>query len=64
MDVSLTCSLAYAESRLILARMIWNFDLKIADDSRRWLEDSEMYMIWQKDPLHVYLTPRKFEVSE
>ncbi|KAH7013966.1 cytochrome P450 [Ilyonectria destructans] len=57
-------NLAYAESRLILARMIWNFDLKIADDSRRWIEDSEMYMIWQKNPLHVYLTPRKFEGSE
>ncbi|KFX86931.1 hypothetical protein O988_09454, partial [Pseudogymnoascus sp. VKM F-3808] len=29
-------SLAYAEMRLILARLLWNFDLKLVDDSKDW----------------------------
>ena len=53
------CSLAYAETRLILARMIWNFDLMLDNDSKTWIDDNEVYMIWEKMPLNVYLTPRK-----
>ncbi|KAF3015244.1 hypothetical protein E8E14_001181 [Neopestalotiopsis sp. 37M] len=50
-------NLAYAEMRLILAKIVYNFDLKIADDSLRWLQDQKAYNLWDKPALNVYLTP-------
>lgn len=50
-------SLAYAEMRLILARLIYNFDLKLADDSAGWMERQNIFFLWNKPPLHVFLTP-------
>lgn len=49
-------SLAYAEMRLILARVVFNFDMRIADESRNWI-DQKVYNLWKKGPLMVYLTP-------
>lgn len=50
-------SLAYAEMRLILARVIVNFDMEIAEDSKGWMERQRIYLFWQKGPLNVRLTP-------
>ncbi|KAJ5540699.1 cytochrome P450 monooxygenase, partial [Penicillium frequentans] len=50
-------NLAYAEMRMILARVIFNFDMKIAEDSKGWMERQYIYLFWQKDPLYVHLTP-------
>lgn len=52
-------SLAYVEMRLILARVLWNFDLKIAEDSTKWQEQEEVYTLWLKGELNFYLTPRE-----
>lgn len=52
------CSLAYAEMRLILARIIFHFDLKLAD-STRWIERQREFGLWDRIPLNVYLTPAK-----
>lgn len=43
--------------RLILARVIWNFDMKIADDSLDWYSRQKIYLFWEKGPLNVFLTP-------
>ncbi|KAK2021586.1 cytochrome P450 [Colletotrichum zoysiae] len=51
-------NLAYGEMRLILARILWNFDLRLADESRGWAERSQVYTLWEKGPLKVFLTPR------
>ncbi|KAK1997731.1 cytochrome P450 [Colletotrichum falcatum] len=53
-------NLAMSEMRVILARVIWNFDLKIADDSKNWT-DQELFGLWKKGPLNVCLTPRQQE---
>ncbi|KAI1393328.1 cytochrome P450 [Hypoxylon trugodes] len=52
-------NLAYSEMRLILARVIYNFDMVLADDpvNQRWLEDQKVYVIWEKPPLKVHLAP-------
>lgn len=52
-------SLAYVEMRVILARVLWNFDLTIAEDSRHWQEQEEVYTLWLKGDLNFYLTPRE-----
>ena len=49
-------SLAYAEMRLILARMIWNFDMELAPESQGWT-DQLSFVVWDKPPLKVKLTP-------
>lgn len=43
--------------RLILARVLWNFDIKIADDSTDWAPKQKIYLLWEKGPLNAYLTP-------
>ncbi|KAG9237249.1 cytochrome P450 [Amylocarpus encephaloides] len=48
-------NLAYAEMRLILARLLWNFDLELEEKSRRWIDGMKMYTLWEKPPLHVKL---------
>lgn len=52
-------NLAYAEMRLILARLVWNFDLAITEGSREWLHDQRSYLLWDKPDLDIYLTPAK-----
>ncbi len=49
-------SLAYAEMRLILAKILFNFDLELADPNLKWM-DQKVYTLWSKPELNVYLTP-------
>ncbi|KAJ8125632.1 hypothetical protein O1611_g8006 [Lasiodiplodia mahajangana] len=50
-------NLAYAEMRLILARLVYNFDMTLADDSRAWLEGQKAFNVWDKPALNVHLKP-------
>ena len=50
-------SLAYIEMRIILARVLWNFDMRIADDSRDWVAKQRIFNFWEKGPLNAFLTP-------
>ncbi|KAI2643135.1 putative cytochrome P450 monooxygenase [Xylaria nigripes] len=50
-------NLAYAEMRLILAKIVYNFDITIADESRRWLHNQRAYSVWDKPDLFIHLTP-------
>ncbi|OTB05990.1 hypothetical protein M426DRAFT_319363 [Hypoxylon sp. CI-4A] len=50
-------NLAYAEMRLILARIIYNFDMTIDDNSRGWYENQRAYNLWEKPGLEVYMKP-------
>ena len=52
-------SLAYAEMRLILARIMFEFDLSLADESKDWLRNASAFTTWRKMPLYVSLTPVK-----
>ncbi|KAI0197645.1 isotrichodermin C-15 hydroxylase [Astrocystis sublimbata] len=52
-------NLAWAEMRLILSHLVWNFDLlAIRPDSRQWIERQKIYSLWEKLPLHVHIAPR------
>lgn len=42
--------------RLILARLLWNFDLELMPESRNWA-DQKIYTLWQKGAINVKLTP-------
>ena len=42
--------------RLILARIMFEFDLRLAKESEDWLRRAKMGTFWAKPPLYVYLT--------
>lgn len=48
----------YHEMRLILTKTLYNFDLTLCEESKRWA-DQKTYIMWEKKPLMVRLTPRK-----
>jgi hypothetical protein len=50
-------SLAYVEMRIILARMIFNFDMELDPVSNDWM-NQDAFILWEKPELMVKLTPR------
>ncbi|KAJ5309062.1 hypothetical protein N7508_004441 [Penicillium antarcticum] len=50
-------NLAYVEMRIILARMIFNFDMELEQPGHNWLEQ-DCFLLWDKPSLMVKLTPR------
>ncbi|KAF2866142.1 isotrichodermin C-15 hydroxylase [Massariosphaeria phaeospora] len=50
--------LAYSEIRVILSRLVWNFDMALCEESRMWT-DQLAYWIWARPPLMVKLTEKK-----
>ncbi|KAI1813901.1 isotrichodermin C-15 hydroxylase [Poronia punctata] len=53
-------NLAWAEMRLILSHLVWNFDfLGLEKDSENWIENQKIYSLWEKSPLNVKIAPRK-----
>ncbi|KAK1456008.1 cytochrome P450 [Colletotrichum cuscutae] len=51
-------NLAYAEIRTIIARVVWNFDMKLHADSAGWLGRQKMFTTWHKTEMNVYLSAR------
>lgn len=42
--------LAYSELRVILGRILWNFDLELHKKSAKW-DLQRSYLLWEKPPL-------------
>jgi cytochrome P450 len=49
-SVLTSCSLAYHEMRLIMAKVLYAFDFELAPESEDW-NDQETFILWQKKPL-------------
>ncbi len=50
-------SLAYHEMRLILAKVLYSFDIELCPQSNNWT-DHKTYTLWEKPPMYVKLSPR------
>lgn len=50
-------SLALAEMRLILAKIVFNFDMHLDNGSKDWIGRQKAYFLWDKPSLNVYMTP-------
>ncbi|KAI1372287.1 cytochrome P450 [Hypoxylon crocopeplum] len=48
-------NLAYAEMRLILARILYKFDIELAPEARDWIKTQKTYTLWDKPALPMYL---------
>ncbi|KAJ8126386.1 hypothetical protein O1611_g7252 [Lasiodiplodia mahajangana] len=52
-------NLAYAEMKLILARLAWNYDIALQyEKDKTWVYNQQMWALWEKHPFFVRLTPR------
>jgi cytochrome P450 len=49
-------SLAYMESRLIIARLVWNFNLELMPESLDW-NVQKTWVLSERGPLKARLTP-------
>ncbi|KAL7943651.1 cytochrome P450 [Trichoderma barbatum] len=54
-------NLAYSEMRLILARVIMQYEIKLAEGTEGWDDRGKVYSLWEKGPVNVYMVPRKVE---
>lgn len=50
-----------AEIRVIIARMLWNFDLVLSEEYKGhdWT-DQKVFIVWQKEALNVKVIAREF----
>ena len=48
--------MAYAEMRLLLAKMLWHFDFELADPDDDWFDRLKAFMVWEKPPLRIRLS--------
>jgi hypothetical protein len=46
-------SVAYMEINLILARLIWTYDMEIVNKSMDWESESSLHVMWSKPDLKV-----------
>ncbi|KAF2822554.1 cytochrome P450 [Ophiobolus disseminans] len=51
-------TLAYAEMRLTLAKLLWRFDVKLRKESEAW-DEQRVYYLWDKGALMVDLIERE-----
>jgi cytochrome P450 len=54
-------NLAYAEMRVVLARVLWRFDFELLPRQESWADEQVTFLVWEKGPLRIKLAPRKFE---
>ncbi|KIW08466.1 uncharacterized protein PV09_01369 [Verruconis gallopava] len=50
-------NLAYAELRLLLGRLFYEFNFALVDEESRW-DDQKAYMLYRKPPLMLHVAPR------
>ena len=51
--------LAWAEMKLILCKVLWSFDLELADGNKDdWSMEQKVFLLHERTPLYVKLTPR------
>ena len=50
-------NLALSEMRIVLAKLIWHFDMELAEPDIDWLRVQHVYGLWDKEPLLVKLKP-------
>ena len=49
--------MAYHEMRLIIAKLLWHFDMELCVESEEWIKQ-KVYTLWEKPPLMVKLIAR------
>lgn len=51
--------LAMLENRLVLAKMLWVFDMEMVGEDKGWMEKSKSALLWSRPELMVRFTKRE-----
>lgn len=51
--------LALLEIRLIMAKMLWAYDMELVDPAQEWLSENGFAVLWEKPALYVRYTRRQ-----
>lgn len=43
--------------RLVLAKIMFSFDMKLADGSENWIDRQKAFNVWDRIPMNAYLAP-------
>lgn len=48
----------------MISKLLWEFDMKLApeNDNSDWIHNQPTYMLWEKPPLRVVLSPVQREI--
>ncbi|KAK5076852.1 hypothetical protein LTR64_005669 [Lithohypha guttulata] len=49
--------LALAEARLVTAKLLWHFDMKLEGGQDDWVDNARFYILWELQPLMIKFTP-------
>jgi hypothetical protein len=52
-------SLGYAEISVIIARLLWSFEITVSEQSQNWQDGLKGWVLWDKKPLWLHLRPRE-----
>lgn len=52
-------NLAYSEMRLIVAELLYRFDVELLPGQEDWHASQNAFLVWEKGPLYVKFTSRK-----
>jgi hypothetical protein len=52
------CSFAYVEMNLILATLLFKYDMELVNKSLDWEGESHIHIMWWKPDLYVRFIPR------
>ena len=44
--------------RVIMARLLWTFDVELKDESKRWIDEQLCFFLWEKGSLWMKLQHR------
>jgi cytochrome P450 len=50
-------NLAYLEMRVILAKMVWQYDFELLSQELDWERDNMMYVLWKKPVMNITFHP-------
>ena len=50
-------NMAYHEIRLILSKVLWNFDIELCEETGNFADTRKIYVLWEKGPLWCNIKP-------
>ena len=52
-QTNVTCSFANMEMNLLLAKILWTYELELVNKEVNWLKDGKVHVLWWKPKLFV-----------
>lgn len=57
-EADMSGSLAWMEMRLVIAKLVWMYELELVNKNQDWVHGNRAYAFWMKAPLWVRFKER------